>query len=187
MIGYQIYITHYTENSVKDREPAQIIRGGRSGTGTGFSPSTAVLLYWYHSTSVPYICYLNTYVLRIKQTNRLNLEPAKHWLFGNRGRIEHRSNSILCLTYFDFKGGLLLFCLSFINATKFWNVFILNPLDIKNDARQPNARVMCSTKSVPYTRWFKYDRDKLWLVYTQSVPVIFEPPCIISRGHITTW
>ena len=30
------------------------------------------------------------------------------------------------------------------------------------------------------TRWFKYDRDKLWLVYTQIVPVIFEPPCIIS-------
>jgi hypothetical protein len=28
-----------------------------------------------------------------------------------------------------------------------------------------------------YTRWFKYDRDKLWLVYTQIVPVIFEPPC----------
>jgi hypothetical protein len=28
------------------------------------------------------------------------------------------------------------------------------------------------------TRWFKYDPDKLWLVYTQSVPVIFEPPCI---------
>jgi hypothetical protein len=27
------------------------------------------------------------------------------------------------------------------------------------------------------TRWFKCDRDKLWLVYTQSVPVIFEPPC----------
>jgi hypothetical protein len=27
------------------------------------------------------------------------------------------------------------------------------------------------------TRWLKYDRDKLWLVYTQSVPVIFEPPC----------
>jgi hypothetical protein len=23
----------------------------------------------------------------------------------------------------------------------------------------------------------QYDRDKLWLVYTQSVPVIFEPPC----------
>jgi hypothetical protein len=29
------------------------------------------------------------------------------------------------------------------------------------------------------TRWFKYDRDKLWLVYTQIVPVIFEPPCIL--------
>jgi hypothetical protein len=29
------------------------------------------------------------------------------------------------------------------------------------------------------TRWFKYDRDKLWLVYTQIVPVIFEPPCSI--------
>jgi hypothetical protein len=28
------------------------------------------------------------------------------------------------------------------------------------------------------TRWFKYDRDKLWLVYTHIVPVIFEPPCI---------
>jgi hypothetical protein len=28
------------------------------------------------------------------------------------------------------------------------------------------------------TRWFKYDRDKLWLLYTQIVPVIFEPPCI---------
>ena len=31
------------------------------------------------------------------------------------------------------------------------------------------------------TRWFKYDRDKLWLVYTQSVPVIFEPPCILQN------
>jgi hypothetical protein len=29
-----------------------------------------------------------------------------------------------------------------------------------------------------YTRWFKYDRDKLSLVYTQRVLVIFEPPCI---------
>ena len=32
-----------------------------------------------------------------------------------------------------------------------------------------------------HTRWFKYDRDKLWLVYTQSVPVIFEPPCTIEN------
>jgi hypothetical protein len=30
------------------------------------------------------------------------------------------------------------------------------------------------------TRWFKYDLDKLWLVYTQIVPVIFEPPCILK-------
>ena len=27
------------------------------------------------------------------------------------------------------------------------------------------------------TRWFKYDQDWLRLVYTQIVPVIFEPPC----------
>jgi hypothetical protein len=31
------------------------------------------------------------------------------------------------------------------------------------------------------TRWFKYDRDKLWLVYTQIFPVIFEPPCIYKQ------
>ena len=35
-----------------------------------------------------------------------------------------------------------------------------------------------------YTRWFKYDRDKLWLVYTQIVPVIFEPPCSYA---VRTW
>jgi hypothetical protein len=31
------------------------------------------------------------------------------------------------------------------------------------------------------TRWFKYDRDKLWLVYTQLVPVISGPPCTYKR------
>jgi hypothetical protein len=31
-----------------------------------------------------------------------------------------------------------------------------------------------------HTRWFKYDRDKLWLVYTQIVPIIFEPPCMYT-------
>jgi hypothetical protein len=31
------------------------------------------------------------------------------------------------------------------------------------------------------TRWFKYYRDKLWLVYTQIIPVIFEPPCIYKH------
>jgi hypothetical protein len=35
---------------------------------------------------------------------------------------------------------------------------------------------LCSTGRT--TRWFKYDRDKLWLLYTQIVPVIFEPQCI---------
>jgi hypothetical protein len=35
------------------------------------------------------------------------------------------------------------------------------------------------------TRWFKYDRDKLWLVYTQIVPVIFEPPCNINDWVVT--
>jgi hypothetical protein len=34
------------------------------------------------------------------------------------------------------------------------------------------------------TRWFKYDRDKLWLIYTQSVPVIFEPPCMFEEHKV---
>jgi len=33
-----------------------------------------------------------------------------------------------------------------------------------------------------YTRWFKYDRDCLHLFTHKSVPVIFEPPCIIDSG-----
>jgi hypothetical protein len=37
-----------------------------------------------------------------------------------------------------------------------------------------------------YTRWFKYDRDKLWLVYTQIVPVIFEPPCTYVDSLVET-
>jgi hypothetical protein len=39
---------------------------------------------------------------------------------------------------------------------------------------------LCSwtAKATNVTKWFKYDRDKLWLVYTKSVPVIFGPPCI---------
>ena len=35
-------------------------------------------------------------------------------------------------------------------------------------------------KLVINARWFKYDRDCNRLVYTQTVPVVFEPPCIIS-------
>ena len=34
------------------------------------------------------------------------------------------------------------------------------------------------------TRWFKYDRDWCRQIYTQTVPVIFEPPCTISRWSI---
>ena len=37
------------------------------------------------------------------------------------------------------------------------------------------------------TRWFKYDRDKLWLVYTQIVPVIFEPPCMYWTLAVTSY
>ena len=38
------------------------------------------------------------------------------------------------------------------------------------------------------TRWLKYDRDKLWLVYTQIVPVIFELPKlrVYSNSVITS-
>ena len=39
-------------------------------------------------------------------------------------------------------------------------------------ANAPHYYVTC-------TRWFKYDRDKVCLVYTQIVPVIFEPPCTL--------
>ena len=44
-----------------------------------------------------------------------------------------------------------------------------------------------SVKELSCTRWFKYDRDKLWLVYTQSVPVIFEPPCIYLITSVVIW
>ena len=30
------------------------------------------------------------------------------------------------------------------------------------------------------TRWFKYDRDYLYVNKSQFVPVIFEPPCIMQ-------
>jgi hypothetical protein len=38
------------------------------------------------------------------------------------------------------------------------------------------------------TRWFKYDRDKLWLVYTKIVPVIFEPPSMyVCMYYVCTY
>jgi hypothetical protein len=41
---------------------------------------------------------------------------------------------------------------------------------------------MWITTTSEYTRWFKYDRD--WSVYKQaeSVPVIFEPPCVLIKS-----
>jgi hypothetical protein len=36
--------------------------------------------------------------------------------------------------------------------------------------------ISCHRIAKVCTRWFNYDRDKLWLVYTRIVPVIFEPP-----------
>jgi hypothetical protein len=37
---------------------------------------------------------------------------------------------------------------------------------------------------IPVTRWFKYDRDYLCVNKSQFVPVIFEPPCILSSGAL---
>jgi hypothetical protein len=50
-------------------------------------------------------------------------------------------------------------------------------------SKMKSFRGMCVLWLI-YTRWFKYDRDKLWLVYTQIVPVIFEPPCSYA---VRTW
>ena len=36
-----------------------------------------------------------------------------------------------------------------------------------------------------YTRWFKYDRDICGLFTHKSVPVIFEPPCILYHSSAT--
>ena len=50
--------------------------------------------------------------------------------------------------------------------------------------RVPYNAGNCLTSWAADTRWFKYDRDKLWLVYTQIVPVIFEPPCSFSGRNL---
>jgi hypothetical protein len=44
-----------------------------------------------------------------------------------------------------------------------------------------NKALFQFNSEVHSTRWFKHYRDKLWLVYTQIVPIIFEPPCINTR------
>jgi len=46
--------------------------------------------------------------------------------------------------------------------------------------RTPIYKLQNHINAIPqinYTRWFKYDRDCNRFVYTQIVPVIFEPPC----------
>ena len=37
----------------------------------------------------------------------------------------------------------------------------------------------CQVSHLTYTRWFKYDRDWCGLFTHRSVPVIFEPPCLM--------
>jgi len=44
-----------------------------------------------------------------------------------------------------------------------------------------NVRVL-TTCHTQYTRWFKYDWDWCCQIYTQVVPVIFEPPCTWDSG-----
>jgi hypothetical protein len=45
-----------TEAPVRSQVSPYGICGGRIGTGTGFSSSTLVFPYQYHSTSAPYLC-----------------------------------------------------------------------------------------------------------------------------------
>ena len=51
-------------------------------------------------------------------------------------------------------------------------------VSLHKNIRERNVKYSRNQFILLYTRCFKYDRDKLWLVYTQSVPIIFEPPCI---------
>jgi hypothetical protein len=57
------------------------------------------------------------------------------------------------------------------------NMIIMLELCIQNTVCE-HCEISLSVAVKQNTRWFKYDWDKLWLVYTQMVPVIFEPPCM---------
>jgi hypothetical protein len=70
---------------------------------------------------------------------------------------------------------------SFMKTISLCNVLYI---DIKLTSIFYTIVYCCISPSENCTRWFKYDRDKLWLVYTQIVPVIFEPPCILKQP---TW
>jgi hypothetical protein len=59
----------------------------------------------------------------------------------------------------------------------YWmNSTLMSSLELKN--LSITRRQQLWVHLWPITRCFKYDWDKLWLVYTLIVPVIFEPPCI---------
>ena len=74
-----------------------------------------------------------------------------------------------------FRIGLCSIPLSFFSNHYSLNVLINGQTQIKTRSTKKTLR--STNKADVNTRWFKYDRDKLWLVYTQIVPVIFEPPC----------
>jgi len=47
-----------------------------------------------------------------------------------------------------------------------------------------DSRVFIGDMNSINTRWFKYDRDICGLFTQKSVPVIFEPPCIIIPTYV---
>jgi hypothetical protein len=62
------------------------ISGGRSGTGTGFSPSGYALPFQYHSTNAPYSFSSTCYIYQEKETKLGDLsksnalkEIREHW------------------------------------------------------------------------------------------------------------
>ena len=73
---------------------------------------------------------------------------------------------------------LLAFCRATFRVLPTKTVFVLFPITLSSVLLLLFLASFLPTVFYNSTRWFKYDRDKLWLVYTQIVPVIFEPPCI---------
>ena len=52
---------------------------------------------------------------------------------------------------------------------------------LRESAMKDTNKCNCNYKR---TRWFKYDRDDLCVNKSQFVPVIFEPPCIITTVFV---
>jgi hypothetical protein len=66
--------------------------------------------------------------------------------------------------------------------------------EVTGEWRRLHNKELYAVYSSPNTRWFKYDRDYLYVNKSQFVPVIFQPPCIIRviktrrlrwAGHVT--